>query len=72
MTLARVTPGTNLERFRAKAAAYLREHEDHVALQRLRRNKQLTPDDLTELEAILLAAGAVGQIWTRLRGRPAG
>ena len=41
-----VTPGTNCERFRAKAAAYLREHEDHLALQRLRRNKQLTPDDL--------------------------
>jgi type I site-specific restriction endonuclease len=32
-----VTPGTNPERFRAKAAAYLREHEDHLALQRLRR-----------------------------------
>ena len=32
-----VTPGTNFERFRAKAAAYLKEHEDHVALQHLRR-----------------------------------
>lgn len=53
-----VTPGTNFERFRAKAAAYLREHEDHVALQRLRRNKQLTPDDLASLEEMLLASGA--------------
>ena len=51
-----VTPGTNFERFRAKAAAYLREHEDHVALQRLRRNKQLTPEDLTALEDILIAS----------------
>ncbi|WP_435771806.1 DEAD/DEAH box helicase family protein [Nocardioides sp. SYSU DS0651] len=52
------TPGTNMERFRAKAAAYLKEHEDHVALQRLRRNKQLTPADLAALEEMLLASGA--------------
>ena len=52
-----VTPGTNLERFRAKAAAYLKVHEGHVALQRLRRNKQLTPDDLTALEKMLVEAG---------------
>jgi type I restriction enzyme R subunit len=48
----------NFERFRAKAAAYLKQHEDHVSLQRLRRNKQLTPDDLTALEEMLLASGA--------------
>ena len=58
--LPRITPGTNVERFRAKAAAYLRQHEDHVALQRLRRNKQLTPEDLTALQGMLLASGAGG------------
>ncbi|RQM31951.1 DEAD/DEAH box helicase family protein [Rhodococcus ruber] len=52
-----VTPGTNFERFRTKAAAYLNGHEDHVAVQRLRRNKQLTHDDLTSLEDLLEAAG---------------
>lgn len=52
-----VTPGTNFERFRAKAEAYLREHLDNLALQRLRRNKQLTPDDLAELEGLLVASG---------------
>ncbi len=52
------TPGTDIERFRSKAAAYLREHEDNVALQRLRRNRQLTPDDLSALEQMLLASGA--------------
>lgn len=57
VTLPGVTPGTNFERFRAKAEAYLREHLDNLALQRLRRNKQLTPDDLTELEQMLVAAG---------------
>ena len=58
--LPRITPGTNVERFRAKAAAYLRQHEDHVALQRLRRNKQLTAEDLAALEEMLLSSG-VGQ-----------
>lgn len=53
-----VTPGTNWERFRAKARAYLRDHEDHLALQRLRRNLQLTPEDLTALEQMLVESGA--------------
>lgn len=57
IALPGVTPGTNMARFRAKAVAYLRSHEDHVALQRLRRNRQLTPDDLVALEAMLVAAG---------------
>ena len=51
------TPGTNWERFRAKAAAYLKQHEDHIALQRLRRNKPLTPDDLVALEQMLIDSG---------------
>ena len=53
-----ITPGTNWQRFRTKAAAYLKQHQDHVALQRLRRNMQLTPDDLLALEQILLSSGA--------------
>ncbi len=56
--LPQFTPGTDMERFRAKAAAYLKAHEDHVALQRLRRNKALTPDDLVALEQMLLESGA--------------
>ena len=53
-----VTPGTNMERFRAKAAAFLRSHANNVAVERLRRNKQLTPDDLVALETILIDSGA--------------
>lgn len=52
-----ITPGTNWERFQAKARAYLRQHQDHVALQRLRRNKPLTPDDLAALEQMLIESG---------------
>ncbi|WP_432509798.1 DEAD/DEAH box helicase family protein [Kineococcus sp. SYSU DK001] len=53
-----ITPGTNWERFREKTTAYLRQHEDHLALQRLRRNIALTADDLTALEQMLLESGA--------------
>ncbi|MFN8228342.1 MAG: DEAD/DEAH box helicase family protein [Mycobacterium sp.] len=53
-----ITPGTNWERFRAKAAAYLKQHQDHIALQRLRRNKALTPEDLVSLEQMLIDSGA--------------
>lgn len=65
ISLPGTTPGTDLDRFRAKAQAYLRAHEDHVALQRLRRNKQLTPNDLAALEDMLVAAGgqAVDLTW---------
>ena len=52
-----VVPGTDLTRFREKATAYLRSHEDHVALQRLQRNLPLTPDDLASLEDMLIASG---------------
>lgn len=52
-----VTVGTNLERFRAKVRAWLTDHDDLVALQKLRRNKQLTPTDLDSLQSTLLGAG---------------
>ncbi|WP_404386503.1 DEAD/DEAH box helicase family protein [Knoellia locipacati] len=58
ITLPGVSVGTNWERFKAKARAYLKEHEDNVALQRLRRNMQLTDTDLSALEQMLMASGA--------------
>jgi type I restriction enzyme, R subunit len=55
--LHRASPAVDVDRFRAKARAYLRAHLDHVALQKVRRNRQLTPSDLTALERMLLDAG---------------
>jgi type I restriction enzyme R subunit len=57
VALPGAAPGINLERFRAKVMACLERHADHVALLRLRRNKQLTPEDLTSLEDMLLSCG---------------
>ena len=48
------------ERFRAKARAFLRQHEDHITIHKLRMNKALTKSDLEELERIL-ATSAVGE-----------
>ena len=53
-------PGTNFDRFRDKARAYLRAHTDHVALQKLRRNRPLTQTDLDELDRMLTEAGVGG------------
>lgn len=44
-------------RFKAKARAFLKTHEDHIALNRLRHGKPLTPTDLLELEKMLVEAG---------------
>ncbi|WP_411742127.1 type I restriction-modification enzyme R subunit C-terminal domain-containing protein [Raineyella sp. W15-4] len=60
--LPQATSGMNWERFRAKAQAYLRQHRDHVALQRLRRNEQLTADDLGSLAGMLVASGGDQQV----------
>ena len=56
--LSGVAPvGTDFERFRAKARAFLRAHDDRLALHKLRRNQPLTATDLQELERLLLEAG---------------
>ncbi|MEQ4302663.1 DEAD/DEAH box helicase family protein [Plantactinospora sp. B6F1] len=52
-----VSVGTDRERFREKVRVYLRAHEDHVALRKLRRNRQLTSTDLAELERMLAGSG---------------
>jgi hypothetical protein len=48
---------TRLAKFKDKARQFLRAHESHMSLQRLRRNQPLTPSDLKELERMLLEAG---------------
>ena len=44
-------------RFRAKARAFLRQHEDHLAIHKLRTNVALTRSDLDELERMLTESG---------------
>ncbi len=49
--------GTDYAKFRAKAQAFLRAHQDHVAIHKLRMNKALTAADLGELERMLAESG---------------
>jgi len=49
--------GADFARFRAKAQTYLRAHQDHIAIQKLRMNKPLTAVDLSELERMLAESG---------------
>ena len=49
--------GKDFAKFRAKAQAYLRAHQDHIAIQKLRANKALTVSDMRELERMLAESG---------------
>jgi type I restriction enzyme R subunit len=55
--LPQVTAGLNMGKFKEKARVFLKAHESHLSLQRLRRNQPLTPSNMTELEKMLVDAG---------------
>ena len=58
VNLAGFAAGADFERFRAKARQFLKTHENHPAIYKLRWNDPLTPADIQELEKMFLAAGA--------------
>lgn len=60
--LPQVTAGLNYERFKEKARQFLKAHEDHIALQRLKRNQPLTTSDISELESMLIDAGGTDEL----------
>lgn len=47
----------DFKRFKRKARHFLLDHQDNLALQKLRRAKPLTPTDLLQLEALMISAG---------------
>lgn len=57
INLPEVTAGLDMAKFKEKARQFLKQHESHLALQRLKRNQPLTKIDLDELEKMLTAAG---------------
>lgn len=44
-------------KFREKARHFLKAHEDHITIRKLRTNVALTPTDLAELERMLVESG---------------
>ena len=60
IALKGVGAGADMARFKAKVRHFLREHDDHIAVQKLRRNESMTAIDLAELERIFVEAGVAG------------
>ncbi|NVN90152.1 MAG: DEAD/DEAH box helicase family protein [Desulfuromonadales bacterium] len=54
------TGADSFEKFRAKARMFLREHQDHITIYKLRMNRALTAIDLEELERMLVQSGVGG------------
>ena len=54
--------GLDMARFKDKARQFLKAHEGHLALQRLRRGQALTATDLAELERMLADAGGTPEL----------
>jgi type I restriction enzyme R subunit len=56
-----VSAGTDMAAFRRKARHFLKENENHIAVLKVRRNEQLTPTDLRELERMFVASGMAAE-----------
>lgn len=54
-----VSVGTDKTRFQMKVRHFLKSHADHITIQKLRRNEQLTAQDLAELERIMVEESGV-------------
>ena len=54
INLPLIPAGLDYDKFKAKTRDFLKQHDDKLALQRLRRNMPITATDLRELEKILL------------------
>lgn len=54
------TASGGFEKFRSKARLFLREHLNHITINKLRMNRPLTATDLAELERILEQSGVGG------------
>jgi type I restriction enzyme R subunit len=51
---------TNLARYRAKMMQFLKDEENHIAIEKLKRNRPITPSDISELERIFFESGGLG------------
>jgi type I restriction enzyme R subunit len=51
---------TDLTRYKTKVMNFLKNEENHIVLQKLRRNKPITSSDIAELERIFFESGELG------------
>jgi len=56
------TPGLNLTQYRKKIELYIKDHQDQITIQKLKRNKPITQADLDVLEGLLLDASGMNDV----------
>jgi type I restriction enzyme R subunit len=66
VTVTGIPVGTDVDAFRRKARVFLKPHENHIAVVKVKRNETLTPTDLAELERIFVEAGVAPESLTTL------
>jgi type I restriction enzyme, R subunit len=60
VTLTNLSSAIDRAQYKKRLLQFLAEHENHIALHKLRQNEPLTQQDLEELERMLFEAGGVG------------
>lgn len=63
-----ISVGTDMDAFRRKARVFLKPHENHIAVLKVKRNEPLTATDLKELERMFLEAGIEETVLGALQG----
>lgn len=56
------TPSLDLVQYRKKTELYIRDHQDHLTIQKLKRNLPITQLDLDVLERLLIEASGINDI----------
>lgn len=51
---------TNLKTYRERVEAYVRRHENHIVIQKIKRNQPITPLDIETLETLLFDSDKLG------------
>lgn len=59
VSLASFASGIDEAQYRKKVEAFIRAHEDHIVIGKLKHNRPLTPSDLEELERFVYESGEV-------------
>ncbi|HKP35654.1 MAG TPA: DEAD/DEAH box helicase family protein [Pyrinomonadaceae bacterium] len=58
--LSGVASAVNRKQYQKKVMSFLKENENHIAIQKLKRNTPITATDIAELERILFESGDLG------------
>ena len=61
ISLPGVSVGVDKDKFKMKVRYFLEEHKEHISLIKINRGETITPQDLSELERILLETGTADQ-----------